>query len=113
MADYGDQIILDTAQEISELEANNNNFLQKSASITGSIPNKAKPISFGQYITEFDRIRETITSGPSYITTAMVKIEALDPELSEIGWRRFNFSWYTGYSPKQYKKGLASITLMR
>ena len=44
MEDYGDQIILYTAQEISELEANKNNFLQKLASITGFIPNKAEPI---------------------------------------------------------------------
>ena len=54
MADYGDQIILDTAQEISEPEANKNNPLQKLSSITGSIPNKAEHISCGQYITEFD-----------------------------------------------------------
>ena len=57
MADYGDQIILDTAHQLSELEANKNNFLQKLASITGSIPNKAEHISFGQYITEFDRLQ--------------------------------------------------------
>ena len=57
MSEYGDQIILDTAQEISELEANKNNFLRKLASITGSIPNKTKHISCGQYIIEFDRLR--------------------------------------------------------
>ena len=102
MADYGDQIILDTAQQLSELEANKNSFLQKLASITVSIPNKSKPISCGQYITEFDRLRETISSSPSDITPAMVKIEALDPELSEIGWIRFNFPWCTGYPPKRY-----------
>ena len=39
----------------------------------------------------------------------MVKTEALDPELSEIGWRRFNLSWFTGYSPKRYKKGIGLI----
>ena len=95
MADYGDQIILDTAQEISELEANKTNFLQKLAPVTGSIPNKAEHISCGKYITEFDRLRETTPYGPSYITPDMVKTEALDPELSEIGCRRFNFSWCT------------------
>ena len=57
MADYGYQIILDTAQEISALEANKNNFLQKSAPLTGSIPNKDKDISCGQYINELDRLR--------------------------------------------------------
>ena len=56
MEDYGDQIILYTAQEISELEANKKNFLQNLASITGFIPNKAENILYGQYITEFDRI---------------------------------------------------------
>ena len=39
----------------------------------------------------------------------MVKTEALDPELSEIGWRRFNFPWCTGYSPKRYKKRIGLI----
>ena len=39
----------------------------------------------------------------------MVKTEALDPELSEIGWRRFNFPWCTGYSPKRYKNGIYLI----
>ena len=57
MADYGDQIILETAQEISELEAKKHNFLQKLAYITGSILNKAEHISCGQYIIEFDRLR--------------------------------------------------------
>ena len=109
MADYGDQIIIDTAQEIPELEANKNNFPQKLSSITGSIPNKAEPISFGKYITKFDRLQETTPSGPSDITPSMVKTEALDPELSEIGWRRLNFPCCTGYSPKRYKKGLDLI----
>ena len=74
----------------------NNNFLQKLASITGSIPSKAEPISFGKYITEFNRLQETTPSGTSDITPVMVKIEALDPEISEIGWRMFNFPWCTG-----------------
>ena len=91
MADHGDQNILDIAQQLPELEANNNNFPQKLASITGSIHNKAEPISFGQYITEFNRLRETTPSGPSDITPAMVKTEALCTELSEIGLRMFTF----------------------
>ena len=36
----------------------------------------------------------------------MVKTEALDPELAEIVWRRFNFPCYIGYSPKRYRKRL-------
>ena len=82
MADYGDQIIIDTAQEIPELEANKNNFPKILSSITGSIRNKSEPISFGKYITKFDRLQETTPSGPSDITPEMVKTEALDPEIS-------------------------------
>ena len=77
MADYGDQIIIDIAQQLPELEANKNNFPQKLASITGSIPNKAELILFGKYSTEFDRLQETTPSGPSDITPEMVKIKAL------------------------------------
>ena len=36
----------------------------------------------------------------------MEKIEALDPELKEIGWQRFNFQWCTGYSLRWYQRGL-------
>ena len=77
MADYGEHIILYTAKGIPKLEANKNYFLQKLASITGSIPNKAELILFGKYITEFDRLQETTPSGHSDITPEMVKIEAL------------------------------------
>ena len=34
----------------------------------------------------------------------MVNTEALDSELRDIGWHRFNFSWCTGYYPKRYRK---------
>ena len=37
---------------------------------------------------------------------AMVKTEALDPELAEIIWGRFNFPWCTGYSTKCYQRGI-------
>ena len=66
--DYGDQIILYMAQKIPELEIDTNNFLQKLVSITGSLPNKAEPISIEQYITKVNRLRETTSSGPSDIT---------------------------------------------
>ena len=39
----------------------------------------------------------------------MVNTEVLDPEPAEIGWRRFNLPWYTGYSPKRCRKGLYLI----
>ena len=41
--DYGDQILLGTAQKIPELEADTNNPLQKLVSITGSLPEKLNP----------------------------------------------------------------------
>ena len=56
MSDYGDQIILGTAHKIPELEADTNNFLQKLVSITGSLPDKAEPLSLEQYITEVNRL---------------------------------------------------------
>ena len=36
----------------------------------------------------------------------MVKIEALDTEWAEIGWRRFNLPCCTDYPPRRYRKGL-------
>ena len=36
----------------------------------------------------------------------MVKTEALELELSEIGRIMFNLPWCTGYSPKRYRNGL-------
>ena len=36
----------------------------------------------------------------------MVKIEALNPEIREIECLRFNFIWFTGYSPKMYHQVL-------
>ena len=36
----------------------------------------------------------------------MIKTEAIDPELREIGWRRLKFSSCRGYSPKRYRRGL-------
>ena len=68
MTYYGDQIILGTVQQITKLEPDTNNFLQKLVSITGSLPNKAEPISIEQYITKVNRLRETTSSGPSDIT---------------------------------------------
>ena len=38
MTYYGDQIILGTAQQMPELEADKNSFLQKLAPIPGSLP---------------------------------------------------------------------------
>ena len=109
MIDYGDQILLGTAQKIPELEADTNNFLQELVSITGSLSEKYEPLSLEQYVAEVNRLRETTSSSPSDITPAMIKTDSLDPELAEIGWRRLNFPWFTVYSPKRYRKGLDLI----
>ena len=110
MSDYGDQIVLVTAaQKIPELEANTNNSLQKLASITGSLPDKAKPTSFEQYITKVNRLPEITSYVPSGVTSAMAKTDALDPELVQICRRRFNSPYCTGYSTEKYRKGLELI----
>ena len=77
-----------------------------SKNITGSLPDKAEPLSLDQYIIEVNRVLETTSSILSDITTEMLKTEAMGPELTEIGRRRFNFPWCTGYSPNIYRKGL-------
>ena len=56
MVDYGDQILIGTAQQIPELEAGTNNFLQKLVSITGSLPYKSELLSFEKYITEVNHL---------------------------------------------------------
>ena len=44
MSDYGYQILLDSANLIPEKEAYTNNFLQKLAFVTGSLPDRIEPI---------------------------------------------------------------------
>ena len=38
------------------------------------------------------------------MTPTIVKTEVIEHELREIIWRRFNFPWCTGYSPKRYRR---------
>ena len=57
MIDYVHQILLGTAHQIPELEADTNNLLQKLVSTTGSLPDKNETLSFEQYITEGNRLR--------------------------------------------------------
>ena len=78
----GNQILLGPAQKITELEADINNFFKNLVSITGSLPYKAEPLSLEKYITEFNCLQETTSSGPSDIPPAMVKTEGLDPEVA-------------------------------
>ena len=83
MTDNGDQILLGTSQKIPELEVNKNNFLQKPASITDYITDKAKPTSSEKYITEVKCLQETTFSPPSDVTPEMVKTETMDPNLKK------------------------------
>ena len=39
---------------------------------------------------------------PPLVTPTIVKTEVIEHELREIIWRRFNFPWCIGYSPKIY-----------
>ena len=106
ITDYGYQIKTGTAQKITEIKADTNNFLQKLVSITVYLSDKSETLSLEQYIIKVNRLQAGTSSAPSDITPSMVKIEALEPELAEIGRRRFNFPWRTGYSSKRYRKGL-------
>ena len=99
ITDYGYQILIDTVHKIPELESDTNNLLPKLFSVTGYLPYKSEALLIEKYITEVNCLQETTSSGTSYITPEMVNTESLDPEPSEIGWRRFNFLWRTGYSP--------------
>ena len=90
---YGDQILVGKSQKIPKLEVDTNISLQKLVSITGSLPEKAEPLSLKQYITEVNRLQETTSFGTSDITQTIVKPEARDPKLSEIVRRRFNLTY--------------------
>ena len=61
------------------------------------------------YPKEVKGLREDTLSGQSIATKNMVKTEKLDPELSEIGWRRLNLTWRNGYSHNRYIRGLDLI----
>ena len=100
MTKYSNYIILGRAVEIPDLDPYTRIYLNQISTITRSLPDQDQPISLEKYIKEVRRLREATFSGPSYFNPAMVKSEALDPELAEICWQIFNFPWCTGYSPK-------------
>ena len=57
------------------------------------------------YMKEVNQLRELISSVTSTETPDITKTESIDPALSEIGCRRFNYPWCTGHSPKIYFQG--------
>ena len=87
-------------------DSHNRTFINYLKSVTRALPDPATPITLEDYITEVNCLIESKSSGPSIVTPAMVKTEALDQEPREISWRRFNFPWCTRYSPNRYQRGL-------
>ena len=106
MIKYGNGILLGRATEIPDLDPFTRRYLHQLDSINRSFYNQYHPISLEEYIKEVSIIRESTLSGPLDVTPAMVKTEALDPELAEIGWQGFNFPWCTIYSTKHYQRGI-------
>ena len=101
MTDYGNGIIMEQAADIPHLDIYTKRYLQEIAALTRSLPDKYQPISLEEHTKEVNWIREGKSLGPYDFTPAMVKTEILDPELAEMGWKRFNFPRCTGYSPKR------------
>ena len=105
MIKYGNKILLGKAKQIPELDPYKKN-LHKISSIFRNLHSKAQTIYLNKYIPEVKHVQVANSSGTSDVTTSMVKIEALDTEWAEIGWRRFNLPCCTDYPPRRYRKGL-------
>eukprot|EP00957_Ditylum_brightwellii_P072678 5523308-Ditylum_brightwellii.AAC.1 len=89
-----------TAEPIIKIKEYIQLYLDQLRAVNGLILQPAKLVSFTQYLKEVKCLREHTSSGPSEITPAMVKIEALDPEMARVGWLASNFIWCSGYSSK-------------
>ena len=95
-----------TAPRFDEVDEHTQAYLDQLVSIKGHLPDKAEPIPFPDFQLEVKRLREKTSSGPSDVTPAMIKTEAEDDYLAQIGWHASNFPWTTGYSPERFRKGL-------
>eukprot|EP00957_Ditylum_brightwellii_P007531 569619-Ditylum_brightwellii.AAC.1 len=58
-------------------------YLDQLVSVNGILPEDASPIPFPMYIKEVNNLRKKTSSGPSHVTPAMIKTEALDPYISQ------------------------------
>ena len=81
-------------------------FFKHLKSFTGAFQDPATPTTLEDYITDINHLIESTSSGPSIENPTMVKTEALDLELIDIRWRRFNSPWCTGYFPNRQRIGL-------
>ena len=95
--------------DVSFTNTHTRKILKYLKSVTGSLPEKSSTISLEEYTKEVRNLRESTSSCPYIVTSTTVKTEVTDPELRELGWCRFNFPWYTGYSTKTYHRGLDLI----
>ena len=103
---FSNQLLLGTAPDLPSLHEHTKTFLKQLRLIKGRLTPLVTPITQQEYTEEVNRLREATSLGNSYTTPAMVKTEALDPELRGIRRLRFNLPWYTGYSPKRFRQGL-------
>eukprot|EP00957_Ditylum_brightwellii_P177750 13539607-Ditylum_brightwellii.AAC.1 len=113
MTNYTDEILRGTASSIPGVDLATQAFLDKCKLVTGDIPSQAKPKSFLSFLKECQRLRERTSSGPSIVTPAMVKTEALDPVLGVSAWHASNFLWVTGYASKRMRSGLDLLILKK
>ena len=98
------QLLLGIEPEGDIVNAHTKNLLGDIKSSTEDLTYKVHPISMEKYVKEVKRLREATFSGPSIVIPAIVKTETLDPELKEMGWRRFNFPGELVISPKYIYK---------
>ena len=109
MKETGDQILTRTV-DLEQIENDNTKRLRKELKYpTTEMPPNVDPIKFESNQEKIKILREATFPGPFRIASDMVKTEILDPELVEIGWKRFNFPWYTEYSTSRYRKCLCMM----
>ena len=100
--DFGDDILILSKEEIKNIDPYMKRYLNDLAAITHLLSEPDQPIPMEEYLKYVKCLREATSSGLSYLTPDMVKAESLDSEISEIGWRIFNFTWCMGYYSKRY-----------
>eukprot|EP00957_Ditylum_brightwellii_P096347 7338206-Ditylum_brightwellii.AAC.1 len=90
-----DDILLGKSQPNEFIDEYTQAYLDQLVSVKGILPEDVSPIPFPTYIKEVNNLREKTSSGPSDVTLAMIKTEALDPHISQVNWQSSNFPWCT------------------